>query len=230
MGKSNLTFFNMLGLEVREEEAQRLAKQRQRWHRSRQRRNLRDFVCKDNGAGEPLLTSGSLASNSSGSSYRDEKTGIDDYGARKYKSDKGPRRQSVSDRAVHCSTAVNDTMSYSSCHCCGVHIHLPQNFHPYVFAAHLKSAVPAVDDFMRSLRSLRNELDLCDGLGKSHAAGAVAGDQGRHRGANSERHGIRICSKDVADGHAGHEQSDTNADGSTREKEAVEDTLARLDL
>ncbi|KAM4067449.1 reverse transcriptase (RNA-dependent DNA polymerase) [Hirsutella rhossiliensis] len=54
--------------------------------------NLRDFVCKDNGAGEPLLTSGSLASNSSGSSYRDEKTGIDDYGARKYKSDKGPRR------------------------------------------------------------------------------------------------------------------------------------------
>ncbi|KAM4067541.1 hypothetical protein HRG_001439 [Hirsutella rhossiliensis] len=225
MGKSNLTFFDMLGLQVREEEASGSD-----WQSDDSEGNLRDFVRKEKDAEEPPLTSGSLASNSSGSSYRDEKTGIDDYGARKYKSDKSPRRQSVSDMAVHCSTAVNDAMSYSSCHCCGVHIHLPQNFHPYVFAAHLKSAVPAVDDFMHSLRSLRNELDLCDGLGKGHTAGAGAGDQGCHRGAKSERHGTRRCSKDVADGHPSHEQSNANADGSTREKKAVEDTLARLVL
>ena len=91
-----------------------------------------------------------------------------------------PRRPSVSDRAVHRSAALHAALHCSSCHCCaaahGLHCH---QFHPYVFASQLKSAISMLDGFARSLRSLREEMALSDGATEERPDGGqeAKGDQ-----------------------------------------------------
>ncbi|KAJ6436785.1 DDE superfamily endonuclease, CENP-B-like protein [Purpureocillium lavendulum] len=140
MNKGKLTFAEMLDLEAREEG---LSGSDWRSGDSDSTEvdsdgNLRDFVCKDDDAEEPLLTPGSRTSTSSDGSYRDEQARIEGHGARGRTSARRPRRP----------------------------------FHPYVFASYLKSAIPVVDDFVRSLKSFRNEMDLCDGVVQDRAADA----------------------------------------------------------
>ncbi|KAJ6436794.1 putative AC transposase [Purpureocillium lavendulum] len=138
MDKDNLTFVEMLDLEG-------ARRDRSDWRSGDIDStevdgdgNLRDFVCKDDDAEEPLLTPGSRTSTSSDGSYRDEQACIEGHGARGRTSARRPRRP----------------------------------FHPYVFASYLKSAIPVVDDFVRSLKSFRNEMDLCDGVVQDRAADA----------------------------------------------------------
>ncbi|KAJ6436073.1 major facilitator superfamily domain-containing protein [Purpureocillium lavendulum] len=130
MNKAKLTFVEMLDLEAREE-----GSSGSDWRSGDSDStevdsdgNLRDFVCKDDDAEEPLLTPGSRTSTSSDGSYRDEQACIDGHGARGRTSGRRPRRPSA--------------------------------------------AIPVVDDFVRSLKSFRNEMDLCDGVVQDRAADA----------------------------------------------------------
>lgn len=156
-------------------------------------------MCKDDDAEEPLLTPGSRTSTSSDGSYRDEQARIDGHGPRGRRSGRRPRRPSASERAAHCSRALLDASTCYSCHYCGAHVRACRSFHPYVFASYLKSAIPVVDDYVRSLKSFRNEMELCEGAVQDRAADAdtagsarchETGERGRSPpGADTKREG-----------------------------------------
>ncbi|KAJ6437015.1 mutator-like element [Purpureocillium lavendulum] len=141
MNKGKLTFVDMLDLEAREE-----GSSGGDWRSGDSDStevdsdgNLRDLVCKDDDAEEPLLTPGSRTSTSSDGSYRDEQARIDGHGPR------------------------------------------------------------GLDDYVRSLKSFRNEMELCEGAVQDRAADAdtagsarchETGERGRSPpGADTKREG-----------------------------------------
>ncbi|ODA77180.1 hypothetical protein RJ55_06807 [Drechmeria coniospora] len=216
MNKRNLNFVDMLDLEAQEE-----GPSDSDWRSGDgdstevdSDGNLRDFVCKDEDAEETLLIPVSRTSTSSDSSYRDELACFDDYGARGFISGGRPRRPSASDRAAYCGMALHDASSCCSCYCCGAQVHACRSFHPYVFASYLKSAIPVVDDFVRSLKSFRNEMDLCDGTVQDRAVDTNTAGSARCRGTGAQCQGSpgEPCSLGVDNAREKKGADDTDSD------------------